>query len=162
MRPPGLPRLRPVARALALVALLAAGCTQKIDITAPPTDTPGSYVLVTPDSVQAIYDASCSHCHYGATPLGGIALETAKRSYAYTVDFPAIQDASFLRIAPNDPANSYLLMKLTNDPRMLESLMPLGDPPLRPATIAVITNWVAQGARPDTVFVPALYAGNSR
>jgi len=149
-----------VARAtlwLACGLLGLAGCTQKLDLTAPPVEQPpGSFILVTPDSVQAIFDSRCPKCHTGTTPLAGLYLSPARLSYVDLVNVPSTEAPTYMLVAPGNADNSYLYMKINGDPRILESMMPLGDPPLPLATRRVIANWIAQGALADTVWLPAL------
>jgi len=142
---------------LACALLGLGGCTQKLDLTRPPVDNPPrDYVLVTPDSVQAIFSSRCPKCHTGTTPMAGLYLAPGSLSYRDLVNVPSTEAPTYLLVAPGDALNSYLMMKVNGDPRILESMMPLGDPALPLATRKVISNWIDQGARPDTVYLPAL------
>ena len=142
---------------LACALLGLGGCTQKLDLTRPPVDNPPrDYVLVTPDSVQAIFSSRCPKCHTGTTPMAGLYLAPGSLSYRDLVNVPSTEAPTYMLVTPGDADNSYLYMKINGDPRILESMMPLGDPPLPLATRGVIRNWIAQGARPDTVYLPAL------
>ena len=144
---------------LALAGLALSGCTQKLDLTQPPViEPPREFVLVTPDSVQAIFDARCPKCHTGTTPMAGLYLAPGSLSYRELVGKPSSEIPTMNLVEPGDPANSYLIWKINWDPRMQESGMPLGDPPLTLATRQVFVNWITQGARADTVWLPALAA----
>ena len=135
-------------------ALLLAGCTEKL-----PTETPVEVVVpriaVTPDSVQAVFTAHCIKCHGRTDPLAGLDLDSSRDSWLALVNVRSNEDATFFRVAPFDTLDSWLVMKLKNDPRIQGSQMPLGDPPLPRATIAVITGWIAQGAPADSIELPA-------
>jgi hypothetical protein len=137
-------------RALALLALLvaAAGCTEKLVALPPPPP-----VSAVPDSIQEVFTASCalSGCHAGPSPAQGQDLSDAVTSYANIVGVPSQQRPAFQRIAPGDSANSYIVMKLRNDPRKGGSPMPLGDFPLDPALTLRIATWAHQGAPAGTV-----------
>ena len=73
---------------------------------------------------------------------------TVGRAYANTVGVPSIQMPSLLRVAPNDPANSYLYRKIagagiTGD-RMLQ-----GGPYLTDAQTKLVRDWIRRGAPND-------------
>jgi hypothetical protein len=98
--------------------------------------------------VQPIFTASCatlSFCHTGSSPQEGMNL-SAGMAYAAIVGVPSMEVPALDRVAPGDPANSYLVRKINGGPSILGSQMPLGGPFLSSAEIAVITNWVEQGA----------------
>jgi hypothetical protein len=136
------PRTRPFALAV-IAAALAAGCTEKL-VQPPPPDP----VLGVPDSVQAVFAANCAFdgCHGGATPQQGLDLASARASWLSIVGVPSNQRSQFLRIAPGDSANSYVVMKLRNDARKGGQPMPLGDYPMEASLTMTIAAWAAQGA----------------
>lgn len=125
------------------LALLAVGCTEKL-VQPPPPPT----VLAVPDSIQQIFTANCafSGCHGGATPQQGQDLSDAVTSYAHIVDVASNERSAFKRIAPGDSANSYIVMKLRNDPRKGGQPMPLGAYPLDGVLVMRIALWAQQGA----------------
>lgn len=137
------PRPRRFALAVVAAAALAAGCTEKL--VQPPPPPP---VLGVPDSVQAVFTAHCGFagCHGGATPQQGMDLSNARSSWLAIVGVPAIQRSQFMRIAPGDSLNSYVVMKLRNDPRKGGQPMPLGDYPLEASLTLRVAAWAAQGA----------------
>ncbi len=142
------------------LGLALGACTHKIDITSPGGGGGGGGggpvvdALVTPANVQAVFDAHCTFCHGGASPSAGQNLGSAKYSYANLVRVPANEDSTYLRVLPGDAANSYVVMKLTGDPRIHGGGMPLGAPPLDAPTLAVVTGWINAGAKPDSIFAP--------
>ena len=114
----------PVLIAFAItLAGFAAGCTEKL--VSPPPPAP---LLGVPDSIQQIFTASCafSSCHGGATPRLGLGLDDARTSYLAIVGVAAAQNGAFLRIAPGDSADSYMVMKLRDDVRIGGQPMPPG------------------------------------
>ena len=128
---------------LSLVAAL--GCTEKVSL---PTELPPGPTgpPMTPDSIQAIFTSRCAvtGCHTGPTPQGGMDL-TAGSSYANTVNVPSGACNALDRIEPNDPDGSCLVRRIqgTQPPRM-----PFQQTPLTAAQIAMIRNWISQGAPP--------------
>ncbi len=131
-----------VACSVAL-AVLAAGCTEKL--VAPPPPEP---ILGVPDSIQQVFTANCasSNCHGGATPRQGMGLDDARTSWLAIVGVAAGQNGSFQRIARGDSANSYMVMKLRDDARISGQPMPQGAYPLDEAEVMKIAAWAQQGA----------------
>ena len=100
------------------------------------------------NDVQPIFTAHCAtamFCHTGPSPAQGMNL-SAGMAYAAIVGVPSMEVPALDRVAPSDPANSYLVRKINGGPSILGSQMPLGGPVLSAADIATITNWVQQGA----------------
>jgi hypothetical protein len=98
--------------------------------------------------VQPIFTAHCAtalFCHTGSSPAQGMNL-SAGMAYAAIVGVASMEMSSLDRVAPGDPANSYLVRKINGGPGIVGSQMPLGGPFLSAADIATITNWVQQGA----------------
>lgn len=69
-------------------------------------------------------------------------------SYAMLVDVPSSQNNTILRVAPNDPDNSYLIQKLEGTAGT-GAQMPLNGAPLPQAQIDVIRQWITDGAVDD-------------
>lgn len=132
---------------LACTLALAAGCTEKLVQPMPPT------VTAVPDSIQQVFTDHCSAdgCHGSAFPQQGQDLSNAVISYASIVDVASNERSAFKRIAPGDSANSYIVMKLRNDPRKGGQPMPLGDYPLDGVLVLRIAQWAQQGAPGVTV-----------
>jgi hypothetical protein len=133
--------------ALCLFALVLAvlGCTEKL-VEPPPPPPPTSTGV--PDSIQAIFTANCSFdgCHGGTSPQRGMDLTDAVTSYEHIVGIAANEVAMFDLIAPGDSANSYLVMKLRDDPRTIGQPMPFGAYPMDPVLVLRIAAWAQQGA----------------
>jgi hypothetical protein len=105
-------------------------------------------VLAVPDSIQEVFTQNCtnSDCHDATDPQQGQDLSDAVASYAHIVGVASNEKPAFLRIAPGDSADSYIVMKLRNDPRKGGQPMPLGAYPLDPALTMRIAAWAQQGA----------------
>jgi hypothetical protein len=144
--------------AVLLVALaFLAGCTEKLPVVVPVTPVPK--LAVVPDSVQSLFTTRCAKCHGGPDPLAGQDLDSARDSWLTLVNVRSGEDTTFFMVAPFDTVDSWLVMKLKGDARIVGSMMPLGDPPLPQTTLNVVTGWIAQGARADSIPLPALVAG---
>ena len=98
------------------------------------------------DIQSKIFTPRCalSGCHVGPTPQNGLDLSLG-HAQANLINVPATWDASFLRVKPNDPQNSYLYMKLVNDPRIMGQQMPKGGPFLNSNELGAVFDWIGQG-----------------
>ena len=100
-----------------------------------------------------VFTPTCgvSQCHAGAPPpLAPMSLEEGK-AYASLLA-PSIQVPTLQRVAPGDPAQSYILHKLKGTAGSVggsASRMPLGQPMLSDELIGAITLWIERGAPND-------------
>ena len=69
-------------------------------------------------------------------------------AYANTVGVPSTEMPQLARIAPADPANSYLYRKITGS-GITGDRMPQGLPPLTDAQIRLVRDWIRRGAPND-------------
>ena len=109
-----------------------------------PTPAPVSF-----DELQTtIFSPTCAmqFCHDAASHNENLDL-SAGAAYANLVSVPSVE-SNLLRVAPGDPANSFLILKLTGPPPGQGSQMPSGLPPLPANQIQMIRNWILQGAQP--------------
>jgi len=98
-------------------------------------------------SIQAhVFTPICSVCHVGASAPQGLRLD-ANNSYHLLVGVPSTEVPSILRVKPGDPANSYIIQKLQGT-AAVGAQMPFGEAPLPASTIAVIAQWITDGAMP--------------
>lgn len=107
---------------------------------------PEEPVAATQSDIQAkIFNQNCtlSGCH-DATAEGGLDLRAANMR-ANTIDAPS-EKSPLVRIAPGDPDNSFLVIKLENPTGSQGDLMPLGGRRLSEARIQSIRDWIAAGA----------------
>ncbi|MBZ5709580.1 Ig-like domain-containing protein [Nannocystis pusilla] len=112
----------------------------------PSGGTPGECDF--PGAVQPIFTGSCS-CHAGGQPAGGLSLATGE-SFAALVNVESSQAPGVLRVAPGDPASSFLMEKLSPAPSVGQQ-MPLGGM-LSEGQVATISAWIAAGAPETEVF----------
>jgi hypothetical protein len=98
-------------------------------------------------SIQAnVFTPICTVCHAGAAAPQGLRLDSAN-SYALLVGVPSTESGSVLRVKAGDPDNSYIIQKLEGH-AAVGAQMPLGGPYLPTATIAIIRQWITDGALP--------------
>jgi hypothetical protein len=100
--------------------------------------------------VQAeIFTPTCAQlgCH---DPLGKQESQVLSngQGYANTVGRPSVEMPSLLRVAPFDPANSYLYRKITGA-GITGDRMPQGQAPLTDAQIKLVRDWIRRGAPND-------------
>ena len=116
---------------------------------APPPPPPPAFAAEF-SAIQAnVFTPTCatSGCHTGAGAPQGLILDEAN-SYALLVNRASNQVPALLRVAPNDPDNSYLIQKLEGT-AAVGAQMPLNGQPLPQATIDVIRQWITDGAIDD-------------
>lgn len=95
---------------------------------------------------ENVFTPVCSVCHAGAGAPEGLELD-AGHSYALLVGVPSTEVPSVLRVKPGDPDNSYLIQKLRGT-ASVGARMPFGEAALPDATLAVISQWISDGAQP--------------
>ena len=139
-------------RMLACTALAAAVSCADFDSVVDPAFGLPDVVVATPsfqDDIQPMLDRRCSigGCHSLATAQAGLRLDAAA-SYESLVGVPSTLRPQFLRVAPGDAPNSWLVRMIGDDPaaRLGHQRMPLSSLPLTPNQIATIVNWIEQGA----------------
>lgn len=141
----------PAPRALGLALLLLSGCGTVKSPTEPPPEEPGGAALAFSRIQSEIFTPNCAKagCHDAASASAGLVL-AAGRSHGDLVGRPSTQNGGLQRVAPGNPAASYLLLKLRGDPSITGERMPLGGPPyLTSEQIEGIAAWVRAGAPND-------------
>lgn len=99
-------------------------------------------------SIQSkVFNTYCTQCHSGAAAPLGLRLDEGA-SYAMLVNTPSAEVPALVRVAPNNPDASYLIQKIEGT-AAVGGRMPLNLPPLPADTIAVIRQWIANGAPPS-------------
>jgi hypothetical protein len=137
--------------AAVVVSSIAAGCggdgvfvsVDSAQEEPPPVET------VTLSSIQAsIFTPRCAiegGCHAGVDAQLGQDLSDGK-THASIVGVESQEIPGLLRVAPGDPDGSYLLMKVSGDPRIAGERMPYGGPYLETGEIEAIRAWIEAGA----------------
>ena len=132
--------MKPIVTIPLVLALLASGPAHGQAIAGGPF--PATF-----EAIQAnVFTPSCAlgFCH-GAAMQAGMDLR-AGAAYDMIVNVPSVELAGWDRIEPFDPANSFLVCKLEACPSLVGQQMPLIGGPLDPSVIAVIKQWVLEGA----------------
>jgi hypothetical protein len=146
-------RYRAFALAVLCIAAVAitgcAGNGNGLDSNGRPPDSGGSGGRPLTADFQSIQDhvftPVCTVCHAGASAPQGLRLD-AVNSYDLLVGVPSTEVPSTLRVKAGDPDRSYLIQKLEGH-AAVGAQMPFGEPPLPAATIAVIRQWITDGAQ---------------
>lgn len=116
-----------------------------------PNGTPSDEMISFKEQIQPIFTVNCAGCHSpgGAADLAGIRLTlTNDVSYDLLVNQQSVQDPSFTFVVPGEAESSLLLLKVSSDDPPIGDRMPRFAPPLTAAEIALIRDWINQGA-PD-------------
>lgn len=97
-------------------------------------------------SIQAhVFTPICTTCHAGADAPHGLRLDAAN-SYNLLVGVASAEVPGLLRVKPGNPDSSYLIQKLQGI-AAVGARMPFGGPYLSGSTIAVIRQWITDGAQ---------------
>jgi len=99
--------------------------------------------------VEPILTSVCATCHQqgGAADLEGIPLRlTADAAYDMLVGRASVQQSDLLLVAPGDAEQSYVFQKISRDNPPVGLRMPQFAPPLPETQIALIRDWIDQGA----------------
>jgi hypothetical protein len=100
-------------------------------------------------SIQTtIFNSNCaiSGCHLGSSAPFELDLSEGN-SFGKLVNTSSQEVPSLLRVKPDDPDNSYLVIKIENGPNIVGQQMPLGRPPLSQEQINSIREWILDGAK---------------
>jgi hypothetical protein len=84
-------------------------------------------------------------CHSGPNPQAGQNLSAAT-AYANIVNVASSERPDLRRVQPGNAANSYLYQKITGAPGIVGSMMPLAGGPLSGSDMALIQQWINEGA----------------
>lgn len=124
------------------------GITTDTPTTDGPTGEPGDATCDFAGDIQPIFTRSCVGCH-GVQALGGLTLSDGA-AHAALVDVASTQVPASKRVAPGDPAASYLVEKLGPAPAVGQT-MPQGSS-LPAAEIDLISAWISAGAPESATF----------
>lgn len=130
----------------ACIALSAcAGDGAGLDESGRPLEDAAQTLEPTLASIQRnVFTPVCTTCHAGAAAPLGLRLEEGV-AFAMLVNAPSVEQPALLRVTPGNADVSYLIQKLEGT-AAVGARMPLNGPPLPPDTIAVIRQWIANGA----------------
>lgn len=114
----------------------------------PGGDTGGTPVATFQSIQERVFTPICTVCHAGGGAPQGLRLDAAS-SYDMLVGVPSVEVSSVLRVAPGRPDDSYLVQKLEGH-AAVGARMPLGGPFLDAETMALIRQWITDGAQRTT------------
>jgi len=153
-------RKRGLCKCLALstvgvgMAFLTVACSTTIT---PPdngdgADTGGgnSGVVSFATDIQPIFTAQCARCHTpgGIADLAGIDARLLEgEAYDDIVNIMSVQQEEFVLVVPGDSAASLLFLKISSSSPPVGNRMPLFSTPLSSGEIALIRDWIDQGAQ---------------
>ena len=135
----------------ALLLLTAAGCGNLIELPSdpgsggPPPDPTATFTRVQ----NEIFTPTCASlgCHDRLGQQSQMVL-AAGVAYGNIVNVASVENPSLRRVAPGDPANSYLFRKITGA-GITGDRMPQARPPLSDAQISLVRDWIRRGAPND-------------
>ena len=97
-------------------------------------------------SIQSnVFTPICTHVSFRRVPRRSDCGSRKAPSYAMLVNAPSVEAPTLLRVAPGNPDASYLIQKIEGT-AAVGGRMPLNGPPLPAETIAVIRQWITDGA----------------
>ena len=130
--------------ALVLVALVSAtGCEHSEGPTGPEDNIKPTF-----SSIQSnIFSPTCAtaQCHGRANPPQGLDLKEGQ-AYENLVGIQSNEKPQYLRVEPENPDSSYLIMKLEGSEKIIGQRMPAGQEPLSRRKINAIRTWIENGA----------------
>jgi serralysin len=123
-------------------------------LTTTPAVTNADFTVVNPvatavdytSDIQPIFTNRCTGCHSGGGAPQGLQLDAAN-SYGDLVNVASNEVPTLLRVEPGNPDDSYLVQKIEGT-AAVGGRMPLGGTPLSAGTIALIRQWISEGANP--------------
>lgn len=135
---------------LIFATLLLTACGNLESITGPdgggdPIDPTATFTRVQAE----VFTPTCANlgCHDPLGQQSQMVLNTV-RAYEQTVNRPSVEMPNLMRVAPGDPANSYLYRKITGA-GITGDRMPQAGPPLDEAKIRLVRDWIRRGAPND-------------
>ena len=145
------PFVRALAALIFVSVALVWGCAD-FEATVDPTGGLPDVEVTNPsfaNDIQPIFTKRCSMggCHSVASAQGQLVLVDG-HAYDSLVNKPSSLVPGFVRVAPGDAANSWLVRMIgpDDDARFNNARMPLAGQPLTSNQIATIVNWIENGA----------------
>jgi hypothetical protein len=142
--------------------MLAYGGTRTIssEILQPPACPPGaplpdvaSTVSYAHDVVPLLQSAGCQSlsCHGGPFPSSNYNMSAYETSFGPGIEAKALQGCD---VVPGGPDASFMIEKLANPTPRIGNRMPSARPPLTDAQIALVRQWILEGAIDDSAPTP--------
>jgi hypothetical protein len=136
--------------AFVILALVAAGCDEKLrDVAGPTPDLEPTFTSIQRDifnSTDAAGRRACTGCHGSAAAAAGLNLADGT-SYGALVGVASRNKPGAVRVIPGNPDGSYLVQKLEGTPGIVGERMPrTGGPFLTAGQMLIIRRWIELGA----------------
>ena len=137
------------ALGVGMIGIMAAAACMALQC---PVNMPGpitGQAISFADDIQPIFDELCIGCHVtgGFADQSGIALKlVAGQSFNLLVNQKSVQDPSLTLVIPGDSANSLLFQKTSQNMPPVGSTMPLIGRRLTSTELALVRDWIDQGA----------------
>jgi hypothetical protein len=132
-----------------LVAFILSSCGSNGATSSPDADANAPISFTTIQTQVFTVSCTFSACHSADSPQQGMNL-TAGSAYANLVNVPSVELADLGiaedRVTPGQPAQSYIIEKLKNNPPRSGVQMPVGQP-LDTARIDLVMRWIQEGAQ---------------
>lgn len=132
--------------ALALATFAATGCGDDTPTT--PTNTPTPTTATFTSIQTTILTPQCESCHtdVGRTAAGGLNLKPGA-AFPNLVSQASSAKAGAVRVIPGNASGSYLVQKLEGASDIVGLRMPRATAFLTDAQVALIRQWINEGAR---------------
>ncbi len=127
-----------------VASLVMGGCDEKLsDLTGP---TPNLQPTLSSIQSEILRSAASAATTASRGSCRAVMNLTDGNAYASLVGVASIQKPGLQRVAPGDPANSYLVHKIEGRAGITGQRMPLTGTPLTDGQILVIRRWIELGA----------------
>ena len=146
---PSQPTLLPTLL-LTLMLILPACVGTGFNVPIPESD-PGVEPRTFAEIQTMIFDPMCAlSCHRAGAAPKGLSMQPAF-AIKHLVNVPSAEAPGLMRVAPGQPDQSYLVIKVvSSDPRRKGARMPRNGPPwVSRAQIRALRRWITAGAKDD-------------
>jgi len=129
-----------------LITACGGGTGEGLDENGRPISSTQQPLVATLTSIQEnVFSVNCAlpGCHIPAIAPFGLVLSSTELSAQTLLNTDSFERPTVKRIEPFDPGNSYIIQKIEGKSG---NRMPLGRPALSPEVIAVIRQWISEGA----------------
>ncbi len=120
----------------------------------PPAAVPAKSDPALEAKAAAVFDEYCTGCHAEGGDLSDPSEFPLEGDLSILIGIKA-NESDKLLIAPGDPEGSYLMDKVLGTHAMKDDLMPLGDDPLPPEALKVLSDWISDMPSADAGTPPA-------
>ena len=145
----------PTIICVCFLAILAAGCDEKLsDVAGPTPNLQPTFASIQREIFNAADSsgrAACTQCHNAGNRNNAAVLSLAEgAAYGELVNVASSRKAGAIRVVPGNPDASYLIHKLEGRSDIVGQRMPrTGGPYLSAGQITIIRRWIELGARND-------------